>query len=73
MVPGMIHVSLFLKSCLSVISGELWLSGSSLSLSNIGVPYSDSHALVYKSSCLMVTSGQVSILVTLFVRRLSVF
>ena len=57
MVPGMVHVSSFDKSCLIVISREFALLGSCWSLSKIGVSYSDSHALAYRSSCFMMTSG----------------
>ena len=70
MVPGMVHVSSFGKSCLIVISGELLLPGSYWPLSKIGVSYSDSHALAYRSSCFMMTSGSGFHLVMLFVRQL---
>ena len=50
MVPGMVHVLSFGKSCLTVISGELSLSGFCWPLSKIGVSYSDSHALAYRPS-----------------------
>ena len=57
MVPGMVHVSLFGRSCLTLISSDLSLSGSCWPLSKIGVSYSDSHALAYRSSCFMMASG----------------
>ena len=57
MVPGMVHVSSFGRSCLTVISGELSLSGSCWPLAKISVSYSVSHALAYRSSCFMFTSG----------------
>ena len=57
MVHGMVHVSSFGKSCLIVISSDLSLSGSCWPLSNIGVSYSDSNALAYRSSSLILTSG----------------
>ena len=38
-------------------SGELGDTKLSRSLSNNGLSYSHSHALAYKSSCLMMTSG----------------
>ena len=43
----------------TVTSGELGDTRLSRSLSNIGLSYSHSHALAYKSSCLMMTSGSV--------------
>ena len=57
MVPGMVHVSSFPKLFLTLNSSELSLSGSRWPLSKIGVSYSDSHALAYRSSCFVMTSG----------------
>ena len=57
MVPGVLLVSLAARSVCTVTSGELGTTILSRSLSNIGLTYSHYHALAYKSSCLMITSG----------------
>ena len=57
MTPGVLLVSSAASPDQTVISGELGDTKLSRSLSNIGLSYSHSHALAYKSSCLMVTSG----------------
>ena len=57
MVLGMVHDSSVCKLCLTVIFGELSLSCSWWPLSKIGVSYSNSHALAYRSSWFMMTSG----------------
>ena len=57
MVPGVLLVSSTACSDRTVTSGELGMTILSRSLSNIGLSYSHSHALAYKSSCLMITSG----------------
>ena len=57
MTPGIILVSSAASPDWTVTSGELGDTKLSRSLSNIGLSYSHSHALAYKSSCLMVTSG----------------
>ena len=45
------------RSGCTVTSGEIGTTILSRSLSNIGLSYSHSHALAYKSSCLMIISG----------------
>ena len=57
MVPGVLLVSSAASAGCTVTSGELGTTILSRSLSNIGFSYSHSHALAYKSSCLMITSG----------------
>ena len=57
MTPEVLLVSSAASPDRTVISGELGGTKLSWSLSNIGLSYSHSHALAYKSSCLMVTSG----------------
>ena len=57
MVPEIEHVSLFDRSCPTVISGDSSLSGSCCPLSKIGVSYAESLALAYRSSCFMMTSA----------------
>ena len=56
-VPGLVCVWSFAKSRLTLISGELWLSGSCRRSSKIGVSNSSYPALAYRSSCFMMTSG----------------
>ena len=57
MVPGVLLVSSVASSDRSATSGELGDTKLSRSLSDIGLSYSQSHALASKSSCLMMTSG----------------
>ena len=57
MVPGVLLVSSAASPDCTLTSGELGGTKLSRSLSNIGLSYSHSHALTYKSSCLMMTSG----------------
>ena len=57
MVPGVLLVSSAACSDRSVISRQLGVSILSRSVSNNSLSYSHSHALAYKSSCLMTTSG----------------
>ena len=57
MVRGVLLVSSSACSDRTVTSGELGMTTLSRSLSNIGLSDSHSHALAYKSSCLMITSG----------------
>ena len=55
-VSGTRSVSSFVRSDFTVISGELGISCSFWSLSEIGSSYSDFHAPAYKL-CLLITSG----------------
>ena len=57
MVPGVLLVSSAASPDRTVTSGEFGDFKLSRSLSNIGLSYSHSHALAYKSSCLLITSG----------------
>ena len=57
MVPGVFLISSAVCSDRKVISGELGVAKILQSLSNIGSSYSHSHALAYKSSCLITPSG----------------
>ena len=57
MVPVVLLVSPAASPDRTVTSGELGGTKFSRSLSNIGLSYSHSHALAYKSLCLMITSG----------------
>ena len=56
-VPGVLLVSSAAFPDRTATSGEFGGTKLSRSLSNIGLSYSHSHALAYKSSCLMTTSG----------------
>ena len=57
MVRGVFLISSDVCSDRIVISDELGVAKLLYSLSNIGSSYSHSHALAYKSSCLMTTAG----------------
>ena len=57
MVPGVFLISSAVYLDRMVLSGEVGVAKLLYSLSNIGSSYSHSHALAYKSSCLMTTSG----------------
>ena len=57
MVPGVLHVASVSSPDRTVTSGDLGDITLSLSLSNIDLSYSLSHALAYKSSRLMMISG----------------
>ena len=56
-VVGVFHVFLVDKSDCTSVSGDLGCGALSFSASKIGLSFSRSHAIPYKSSCLMHTSG----------------